>query len=261
MKYDNHKRINTFLLLTITLSSLFCIVSVASATSPTITEHWNWQTRDDSTSFIMELKHLNVFKVTADQDIDTWHWYVDGVEQDTGIGPGNNYCYFTWRAGPEDKDYTISVNGTNVNGTTNTITWNVHIPPLGYGSISGTVTDKDTGNPIEGATITDGTHTTTTDANGNYTLTNLKEDGYIFTISKDGYNHQTKYIEVVTDQTTTQDFQLIPYVPATIEYDGEKIIIKNGAATLTTINEELNNPDLLEQLSPKEWLLKVPIHV
>ncbi|RLI02100.1 hypothetical protein DRO38_04350, partial [Candidatus Bathyarchaeota archaeon] len=48
---------------------------------------------------------------------------------------------------------------------------------------------------------------------------------------------------------------------ATITYDGTKILISGGTANLTTINETLNDPNLLEQLSPKEWLLKVPIQV
>jgi len=256
----------------ICLMLLFVGVCVANAASPTITEYWNWQTRDDSTSFTIELKHLNVFRVIADQDIDTWHWYINGIETTATehiSTSDNNTCYFSWRAGPEDKDYTISVNGENANGTTNTITWNIHIPPLGYGNISGTVTDKDTGNPIEGANITlqgitsiiEGTWSTITNDSGNYNFTNLKEGDYLLTISKGGYNHQTEYIEVIANQTATQDFQLIPYTPATISYDGTKILISDGTATLTTINTSLNDSTLLEQLSAKEWLLKVPIKI
>ncbi|RLF35092.1 MAG: hypothetical protein DRN03_05755, partial [Thermoplasmata archaeon] len=159
--------------------------------------------------------------------------------------------------------------GENAYGNTQTITWNIQIPPLGYGNLSGKVTDKETSLAIEGVTMTlvglepsnVGTWNTTTDTNGNYSFTNLKKGSYLLTISKDGYNPKTKYIEVTAGQTITQDFQLVPYTEATITYDGEKIVISKGTANLTLINKTLNDPSLLEQLSPKEWLLKVPIQI
>ena len=249
---------------------IFAGIEIASAASPTITQYWNWETGDDSTSFTTEIGHLVVFKVTTDQEIDSWHWFIDGVETTEHISTPDNYtCYFTWRAGPKDKDYTISVYGENAYGNTQTITWNIQIPPLGYGNLSGKVTDKETSLAIEGVTMTlvglepsnEGTWNTTTDTNGNYSFTNLKKGSYLLTISKDGYNPKTKYIEVIDGQTITQDFQLVPYTEATITYDGEKIVISKGTANLTLINETLNDPSLLEQLSPKEWLLKVPIQI
>lgn len=48
-------------------------------------------------------------------------------------------------------------------------------------------------------------------------------------------------------------------VSATVTYDGTKIIISDGAENLTSINQTLNDPSFLEQLSSKEWLLKKPI--
>ena len=56
-------------------------------------------------------------------------------------------------------------------------------------------------------------------------------------------------------------FAGISVVSATVTYDGTKIIISDGAENLTSINNTLSNASLLEQLSPKEWLLKVPILV
>ena len=50
-------------------------------------------------------------------------------------------------------------------------------------------------------------------------------------------------------------------VSATVTNDETKILITNGAETLTTINDALNDTSLLEQLSAKEWLLNVPIQV
>ncbi|MCK4532273.1 carboxypeptidase regulatory-like domain-containing protein [bacterium] len=50
-------------------------------------------------------------------------------------------------------------------------------------------------------------------------------------------------------------------VNATVTYNGTRIMISNGAESLTTINQTLNDPSLLEQVSAKEWLLKVPVYV
>lgn len=47
----------------------------------------------------------------------------------------------------------------------------------------------------------------------------------------------------------------------TVTTDGTNIIINDGVETLTSINQVLNNPSLLEQLLTKEWLLKGSIYV
>ncbi|MBT3232693.1 MAG: T9SS type A sorting domain-containing protein [Calditrichaeota bacterium] len=78
------------------------------------------------------------------------------------------------------------------------------------GDISGTVTDDDTGDPIEGATIVlSNSATTTTDQNGNYTFVNVLPGDY--TIVANALNYvdlETGQFSVVNGQTTVVDIAL-----------------------------------------------------
>ena len=83
--------------------------------------------------------------------------------------------------------------------------------PIGSGTLQGTV--KNTASiPIGGATVVLGSRTTTTDAGGNYSFTNLPAGTYpSITASFPGYDSQTFVGIVVTDSgTTTRDFSLSP---------------------------------------------------
>jgi predicted MPP superfamily phosphohydrolase len=85
--------------------------------------------------------------------------------------------------------------------------------PLGQGYIQGQVKDASTNKAIQGATVEasgPATSSTTTDSNGNYTLT-LPPGTYTLTASASGYQSQTKTgITVATGKTTTVDFALSP---------------------------------------------------
>ncbi len=84
------------------------------------------------------------------------------------------------------------------------------------GTLTGTVVDATTLNPIEGANISvGGTYNTSTDASGDYTIL-VPPGTYNVTASKFGYASQTATGVVITqDQTTTQDFALAG-VPAIV---------------------------------------------
>jgi len=56
-------------------------------------------------------------------------------------------------------------------------------------------------------------------------------------------------------------FAGIGVTSATVTYSGGIIYISDGIETIGSINTALSDPSLLQQLSPKEWLLKVPIQV
>ncbi len=73
-------------------------------------------------------------------------------------------------------------------------------------SISGRVTDSG-GNPISGVTVaTHAGHTTSTDGNGNYTLSGLPAGGYTVTPSKSGYTFSASRYVTVPPNATGQDF-------------------------------------------------------
>ncbi len=83
------------------------------------------------------------------------------------------------------------------------------------GTISGTVTDT-SNNTIQGATVSDGTRSATTDINGNYTIPNIPEGIYIVTASKTGYQSSSQSnVAVTKDQITIVNFVLTPVPPDT----------------------------------------------
>jgi photosystem II stability/assembly factor-like uncharacterized protein len=76
------------------------------------------------------------------------------------------------------------------------------------GEVAGTVTDLDEGFGIEGALVTLGTSTTTTDENGDYSMI-LEVGTYTLTCEIDGYEiHTMDDVLIEEDQTTTVEFQM-----------------------------------------------------
>jgi len=76
------------------------------------------------------------------------------------------------------------------------------------GSITGSVTDAETGSPIVGATVTDGTRTTTTDALGKYTIANVPSGTYQVTASKEGYQSSSMTVNVLSGSSAVADLSL-----------------------------------------------------
>lgn len=93
--------------------------------APNITTWWNDYTKDNLTSFVVgyaeEANRTIFFNVSADQSIDYWVWYKDDVLVQNSSS--DNYTA-TWDFG---GSYTIKVYGINVNGETDTLTWNIKI--------------------------------------------------------------------------------------------------------------------------------------
>ncbi|WP_084557964.1 S8 family serine peptidase [Hamadaea tsunoensis] len=83
------------------------------------------------------------------------------------------------------------------------------------GTVSGVVTDASTGTPIAGATITSGTRTATSAADGSYSLTVPAGDQPV-TVTKFGYHDATATVTVTDGGTTTQDFALTPAPNVTV---------------------------------------------
>lgn len=79
-------------------------------------------------------------------------------------------------------------------------------------TLSGKVTNLNTGGAISGATVSitgPATASTTTDANGNYSFTGLQPGTYSVTGTHSGYKARTySNVTVTAGQTTTQDIQL-----------------------------------------------------
>jgi len=84
------------------------------------------------------------------------------------------------------------------------------LSPQPTGIISGTVTDADTEEAIANATVTADGYSTTTAADGTYTLADLPVGTYTVTASATGYADASQTIDVVENLTTTADFALTP---------------------------------------------------
>ena len=84
------------------------------------------------------------------------------------------------------------------------------------GTLEGTVTSSVGGAPIQGAVITNGTYSTTTGADGGYTLT-LPVGTFDITASAYGYQSTTANdVDITLGSTTVQDFALVPLTGATV---------------------------------------------
>ncbi len=77
------------------------------------------------------------------------------------------------------------------------------------GSLEGTVTDAQTGDPIEGAQVKAGFSTLLTGPDGSYSL-NLAAGSYTVEVSAYGYFDDSQTVEVVADETANADFALDP---------------------------------------------------
>jgi len=105
---------------------------------------------------------------------------------------------------PSEKD----PDGTRINMGAYGGTWEASkSPSAATGTLSGTVTDKDTSTPIEGAIVTANGYSNTTNSTGGYTIT-LAIGNYTVTASKTGYYPNSTTAQILENQTTTVDFIL-----------------------------------------------------
>lgn len=105
------------------LGAYFAIVWNTPTSPPPTPYIYSWNNSQTKTemldlTFIAENDSILTFNAHANQTIDKWNWYLDGVNQ------SNNYDNITFNM-TEYKRYVIQVNATNINGTSNTVTWNV----------------------------------------------------------------------------------------------------------------------------------------
>ncbi len=130
---------------------------------------------------------------------------VNGNYTLTGVAEGS-YTITASAAGFASQSTLVTV------GPGSTVTQNFALVPL-TGTISGQVTDAGTAAPISGATVsyTAGgvTRSATTDANGNYSLSDVPAPGtYTLTASASGYTSQTATVPVNRGGVATANFAM-----------------------------------------------------
>jgi subtilisin family serine protease len=117
--------------------------------------------------------------------------------------PGGSYQVTASKSGYESSSVTLTV----LEGSTATADLSLTriIVP---GSITGTVTNAKDGSAIAGATVTDGTRTTTTDATGKYTIADVPPGTYQVTATKSGYYSLSVAVTVVSGGSAVANFSL-----------------------------------------------------
>jgi len=83
-------------------------------------------------------------------------------------------------------------------------------PPVSTGSVQGVVTDNQSSEPLAGVLISAGNVITTSEPSGNYILNKIPVGNREVTAVKEGYSSQTKTVEIIENEITELDFQLIP---------------------------------------------------
>ncbi len=113
--------------------------------------------------------------------------------------------------------------------------------PANYGGILGTVKSS-AGTPISGATVSDGTRSTRTDASGAYTISNVPAGTYSVTVSATGYQSSTKPATV--NSNAVLNFALTALTdttPPIISAIQSSSITSSGATIAWTTNEASNS--------------------
>jgi uncharacterized membrane protein len=100
------------------------------------------------------------------------------------------------------------------------------------GSITGSVTDAETGSAIAGATVSDGTRTATTDTMGEYTIADVPEGSYEVTARKSGYESSMSTVTVVSGGTAVMNFSLNEQLPTTNTMWVDAIVFANRGVNL-----------------------------
>ena len=116
--------------------------------------------------------------------------------------PGS-YDVVASKSGYESSSVTVTVLEGNTAIGNLSLTW-IIVP----GTITGTVSDAEDDSPIAGATVRDGTRTTTTGASGEYVIADVPPGTYAVTASKSGYESSTSIVTVVSGGTAVMNFSL-----------------------------------------------------
>ena len=185
--------------------------TIAVFNSNSSTPLWTYDTPDDEISGIDISEDGSIITATSwgpinDEGNDFW-----ALNKDTGTP------FFEYNCTGSSKALALSADGTKciVGGKA------VHARVSGHGgklyyfdlsltlySVSGTVTDADTSEPIEGAVITIGTsYTNTTNSSGFYNIEDVTAGTYTLTCELTGYETYITEINVEGDETIDIELQ------------------------------------------------------
>jgi galactose oxidase len=121
-------------------------------------------------------------------------------------------------------------------------------PPPATGKIAGKVTNISTGGALSGATVSYSGGSTTSDASGNYALSNVATGTYKVTAARTGYLSRSSNVAVTSNTTSTANFALATagkiagVVKSTTGAAMSGVTIKiTGGKVATTVNTTTNS--------------------
>jgi hypothetical protein len=129
------------------------------------------------------------------------------------LASGTSMLTLNTSAGTPAGTYTINVVGTSGSLQRTTPIVLVVKAAITTGTASGRVTRASDGTGIAGAKVSTSFSSTTTDASGNYTLTNLPAGSMQLTASASGFTSLTKTVTINAGQTTSASFALAAATP------------------------------------------------
>jgi protocatechuate 3,4-dioxygenase beta subunit len=129
------------------------------------------------------------------------------------LASGTSMLTLNTSSGTPAGTYTINVVGTSGSLQRTTQIVLVVKAAITTGTASGRVTRASNGTGIAGAKVSTSFSSTTTDASGNYTLTNLPAGSMQFTASASGFTSLTKTVTINAGQTTAASFALAAAAP------------------------------------------------
>jgi PKD repeat protein len=177
---------------------------------PTITTWSNSITNNDTLTIPINETQPVRFNAAADQIITTWRWYVDGSNQN------HNHDSFT-KAWDTNGTYMVSVTAGNANGTSDSISWMVHVNDITAPVITNLVNDTPTRHSVNlnwECSASDVVHYTiyrdsallSNTENKYYNVTGLSPDTtYIFNVSATNLNGITGDNASITVRTARDD--------------------------------------------------------
>ncbi len=176
-----------------------------------------------------EGKHLQFTVTASDSDNDTLTYSATGLPGGASFNTASHT--FTWtpsysQAGTYPG---VTFNVSDGKATASeaiTITVNNVVVE---GTVSGTVTNT-SGQPISGATVSDGTRQAATDAAGKYTLSSVPAGTYTLTATASGYQTGSQSVTVQVGQVTTANFALTKVVATNTLWAESITFIRSGTS-------------------------------
>ena len=166
----------------------------------------------------------------------------DGESYDASVSLVDNDFAVTDKTGNAFADKSLSLPSTTPSDNWFKLNLDLQIREgnPGGGTVTGTVTDAD-GNPIESASVQAGGQETRTDAQGQYSLSDVTAGETTVTATAPEYEETSADVTVTEDSETQQDLELTPGTPeyklavdAASVTEGETLTVKGAVANVGT---------------------------